>query len=347
MNALKIGAKTVGPGEPTFVIAEIGVNHDGSVERALELVRAAGECGADAVKLQIFRAATLMHGSSLMAGYQKEACGESSAMEMLRQYELESEMLWLVVSEVALRGMVAIATPFSLPDVATVRELELPAVKIASPDLVNYPLLRCAAETGLPLLISTGAATMEEIETSVRWLRQWGASFALLHCVSSYPTPVDQANLCWMEEMSRRFDVAVGFSDHTQEVMSGAMAVAAGARIVEKHLTYDRGATGPDHSASADPGQFAEYVRMIRLAERLNGKPGKRVLDVEQDVRKVSRQSLVAGQDISAGHVIQESDLVVQRPGTGISAGRMPDVVGRKAGRAIKAGEMLAWDMLA
>jgi N-acetylneuraminate synthase/N,N'-diacetyllegionaminate synthase len=198
----------------------------------------------------------------------------------------------------------------------------------------------------LPLLVSTGAANVNEISSSAAWLRGWEASFALLHCISSYPTPAASANLCWIRELAERFDVAVGFSDHTTELMGGALAVAAGAVIVEKHLTYDCKAAGPDHAASFDPDDFGDYVSLIRLAGEMRGGGGKRVLEIERDVRTVSRQSVVAARDLPAGHVIHEIDLTVQRPGTGIPASALPSIVGRRIGHSIKAGQMLSWQVI-
>jgi N-acetylneuraminate synthase/N,N'-diacetyllegionaminate synthase len=347
MHEIRIGNRSVGFDHEPFVIAEIGVNHDGSVVRALELVEAAAECGADAVKLQIFRAEKLMHESSVFATYQTERCVESSAIEMLKRYELSPDDCGRIVASVREHGMIPLATPFSLTDVDVIEQLGLPAVKIASPDLVNRPLLSRAAALHKPLIISAGAADKGEITTMQSWMRQWKADHAILHCVSSYPTPVDDANLCWITELARELDVPVGYSDHTQEIARGALAVAAGAVIIEKHLTYDRAAQGPDHSASADPQQFAEYVRMIRLARRLRGGAGKRVLAIEQDVRTVSRQSLVLACDLRAGQVIRQEHLTVQRPGTGIPAARISEAVGRKVHQPVKAGAMLTWDMLA
>jgi sialic acid synthase SpsE len=227
-----------------------------------------------------------------------------------------------------------------------INAMRLPAVKIASPDLVNRPLLSRVAACGRPMLVSTGAATMHEVEQCVAWLREWGADFALLHCVSGYPTPAEHANLCWIGELAARFDVPVGYSDHTTEAFTGALAVAAGATIVEKHLTYDRAAKGPDHAASADPGQFERYVRLIREADLLRGKPGKRVLDCEQDVRLVSRQSLVVRRNVSAGAILGEDDLTVQRPGTGMPAAMIMQAIGRKVIRPLPAGSLLHADML-
>jgi sialic acid synthase SpsE len=346
MTELKIDKRLIGPGRTTFVIAEIGVNHDGSALRAIELARIAKTCGADAVKIQLFRASLLMHSSSEFAEYQKQRAPGDSPSDMLRRYELSSQDVQKVVRTIREMNLVPIATPFSPPDVETITAMRLPAVKIASPDLVNRPLLSRVASYGRPMLVSTGAATMDEVEQCIMWLSEWGASFALLHCVSGYPTPAEHANLCWIGELAQRFDVPVGYSDHTTEVFTGALAVAAGATIIEKHLTYDRGARGPDHAASADPQQFGRYVRQIREAERMCGTPGKRVLDIELDVRKVSRQSLVVRRDIKSGHVLREEDLTVQRPGTGMPAAMIMQAIGRKVIRPLPAGSLLQADML-
>jgi N-acetylneuraminate synthase/N,N'-diacetyllegionaminate synthase len=346
MTELQIDNRVLGTGRKTLVIAELGVNHDGNVQRALELVVAAANCGADAVKLQVFRANTLMHASSSMAEYQKQRTKAESPIDMLRRYELNGAEVRRVVQRVRELNMVPLATPFSSQDLELVDSLHLPAIKIASPDLVNRPLLEGAAALRVPLLISAGAASRDEVATSVAWLRGWRAQFALLHCVSAYPTPTQQANLCWISELARAFDCPVGYSDHTTDVMSGAFAVAAGACIVEKHLTYNRSAPGPDHAASADPQQFERYVKRIRDAEVLIGAPGKRVLPIEEDVRKVSRQSLVLRRSLKPGDTLRSEDLTFQRPGTGLPAAMITQAVGRRISREVTAGSLLQWDML-
>lgn len=349
MTELKIDGRVIAPGRPAFVIAEIGVNHDGSAQRAIELAKIAAACGADAVKLQLFRAALLMHASSQFAGYQKDRVvgRDSTPADMLRRYELSLDDLRRVVAAIRELGLVPLATPFSPPDVENIERLRLPAVKVASPDLVNRPLLHRVARYGKPILVSTGASTLEEVEMSAEWLGSWCAKFALMHCVSAYPAPNEHANLCWIGELAARFDVPIGYSDHTTETFTGALAVAAGATVIEKHLTYDRAARGPDHAASADPQQFERYVRQVRDAERMGGRPGKRVLDVEQDVRKVSRQSLVVRRDVRAGDVLCEEDLIVQRPGTGMPAAMITQAVGKRVLRPLQAGVLLTPDMLA
>jgi sialic acid synthase SpsE len=338
---MNIGDKTIGPGEPVLVIAEIGVNHDGSVERALDLVQIAADCGADAVKLQIFRAQTLLHASCRLAAYQ-EGCATDPA-EMLRRYELSEDGLARIVNQIREIGLVPLATPFSPRDVETAAKLNLPAIKIASPDIVNRLLIEEAAKLERPMLLSTGAATMEEIEQAVGWM---STPFALLHCVSSYPTAAADAHLGWIGELQRRFEAPIGYSDHQTDSISGALAVAAGACILERHLTYDRTACGPDHAASSDPADFARYVAGVRAAETMRGAGAKHVLDCERDVRSVSRQSLVLCRDVPAGREIVRNDLTVQRPGSGISPALVDSIVGRRTASDLSAGTMLQWDNL-
>jgi N-acetylneuraminate synthase/N,N'-diacetyllegionaminate synthase len=342
---LCIDGRTVGAGCPTFVIAEIGVNHDGSASRAIDLVSIAAACGADAVKLQLFRADRLMHRSAAFAQYQHMRVADDTPADMLRRYELAEDELAAVVKAARDANLVPLATPFSPEDVDLIERLGLPAVKVASPDLVNRPLLARAARAGRPLLLSTGAATMDEIRRTAGWLRIWEAEFALLHCVSSYPVAAGEANLCWIGELFA-FGVPVGYSDHTTLDSAGALAAAAGASVVEKHITYNRAACGPDHAASADAKQFARYVELIREADVLRGVPGKRVLDVERDVRSVSRQSLVLRRTLARGEKVTEDDLTTQRPGKGIPAAMVRDVLGRRAVLTLPAGTMLHWEML-
>lgn len=348
--SLSIASRRLAADAPSFVIAEIGVNHDGRLDTALRLVEAAWVAGADAVKLQLFRASKLVHARAGLASYQR-ASGEQSPAEMLRRYELSDEEVETVVAAIWQTGLIPLATPFSPEDVARIAALELPAVKLASPDLVNPLLVDAAADLNVPLILSTGAATTAEIDASIDRLRTRGpvgsAGFALLHCVSAYPTPDAAAEIGRVRGLAERFDCIAGLSDHTQHGLSGAIAVANGARVIEKHLTHDRNARGPDHSASASPREFAEYVRHIRQAEMLLGvgRIGDRreVGEHERDVRVQSRQSLVARCSIRPGQTITADLLTCQRPGTGIPAGDLERVVGRTVVREVPAGAMFDW----
>lgn len=346
MKPLLLDGKKIGPDERVFVIAEIGVNHDGSVDRANELARHAAAGGADAVKLQIFRANSLMHPSSAFAKYQKDRVTDADPTAMLSRYELSDESIRTIVRAIGELGMVTLATPFSPEDVRLIESLKLPAIKIASPDLVNRVLLHRASRARLPLILSTGAATLDEVAATAEWMAEWKTPAVLMHCVSSYPTPSDQTNLGWIHEL-KQFGLPVGYSDHSTDLLAGALSVTAGACVIEKHLTYDRSAAGPDHSSSADPDQFAQYVCFIRQAESMRGKSGKRVLPIEQDVRLVSRQSLVLRRDLRPGEPITVDDLTVQRPATGIAPAEISATVGRIARSPLAKGTLLQWDMLA
>ena len=346
LPSIQLDQRTISPTHPPLVIAEIGVNHDGSLDKALQLVNTAAACGADAVKLQIFRAQALLHPSAAFAQYQKDSTTAENPFEFLRQYELSHTDIRRIVRRIRDRKMIPLATPFSPADLQLIDDLRLPAIKIASPDLVNRPLLEKAAQLEKPLLISTGAATMDEAQTTVSWLREWNVPFALLHCISAYPVKSHHANLAWIDELAHQFACPVGYSDHTTSPFAGALAAAAGACVIEKHLTYDRTARGPDHSASADPNQFDRYVRLIRDAQDFRGTPGKTVLPIEHDVRTVSRQSLVLKRTLFPGSTLTPEDLTVQRPGTGLPAALITQAVGRKITRLAPAGALLEWNML-
>lgn len=344
-RAIELGGRTVAPGGDPFIIAEIGVNHDGSAARARELVHAAKAAGADAAKFQMFDAEMLMSLDSVLAVYQRER-GARDPRELLRGLQLSPAELGALADECIAAGIVPMVTVFSIPLFAHARTQRWSAFKTASPDLVNRPLLRAAAATGRPLVVSTGAATREEVAQGAAWLADI-AELAFLQCTSSYPTPDDRAAIGGMHEIAAITGRAVGYSDHTACSDTGAIAVAAGACILEKHLTYDCAAAGPDHSASLDPAQFAEYVRLARRAARMVGAPRKELQDVERDVRAVSRQSLVAARDLTAGVVLAHGDLCVKRPGTGLSASLLDEIVGRRLARGVSADRVLVAEDLA
>jgi len=324
--------------QPTCVIAELGVNHDGSVEQALALTEAAAEAGADAVKLQLFDPDVLLSADAELAGYQAETADDPHAM--LRALTLEADEMAKVRDRAQALALGFVLTCFSLEEIQPLEALSPDAVKIASPDCVNRPLIEAVGGLHRPRLISTGAATSEEIGRLLGWLAG-DPTALLLACVSAYPTPNDAASLERIAHL-RRFADRVGYSDHTTDVMTGALAVAAGASVIEKHLTWDSGAAGPDHAASLDPTRFAAYVRHIRQAERMRGERwAGEALAVEADVRRVSRQSVCTARDLPAGRSLSRDDLTVRRPGTGIPAAWLHAVVGRRLARDVSAGRVL------
>ncbi len=351
---MKIGERQIGAGGDVYVIAELGVNHDGSAARAMELVEAAHGAGADAIKLQYFETDRLMSKSAKLAAYQK-AAGETDPIAMLRRLELPIEEMGPLVERAHARGMHAIVTVFSTELVDRAEELAWDAYKTASPDLVHWPLMERLARTGRPLVVSTGAATIREVTRTVGWLREWGAMvrITLLQCVSCYPTEREMAELGGIGALADVFAGPVGYSDHTSSVETGAEAVGCGAVILEKHMTYSRGAKGPDHAASLEPGEFARYVRMARSATERGiqtsdlGERVKRVLPIEEDVRRVSRQSVVANRELRVGEVIGAADVTIKRPGTGIAACEIGRAMGRRVVRPVPADMIVAWEDLA
>jgi N,N'-diacetyllegionaminate synthase len=341
---MNIGERQIGPDHPPYIIAEIGVNHDGSVERAIELVDAAARAGADAIKLQLFETDRLLSRAAKLAAYQRRS-GADDPFDLLRRVELPAQQMRPIVERAHRGGVQAMVSIFSVELVPEADALPFDAFKTASTDIINRPLIESMRGTGRPLFVSTGAATLEEVRDAASWLE--GHPYVFLHCVSSYPTPDDDAALGGRIAMLDVSPRAIGYSDHTRSVDTGALAVAGGARVLEKHLTYDRGAAGPDHAASLDPDGFAEYVRLAHRAFRMVGPIEKCVTDAERDVRCVSRQSLTTTRDLSAGQVIERSDLTIKRPGTGISPACLEHVLGQRLARTVEADMPLTEDALA
>lgn len=334
---MHIAGKNIEPGP--YIIAEIGVNHDGSLARALTLTDLAADAGADAIKLQYFRAELLLSAASRLAAYQ-EAAGEHDPCAMLTRLQLDLDALNAVIQQAHRRNLHAIVTVFSLELVDEARALSWDAFKTASPDIVHRPLLDAIARDGRPMIVSTGASAMDEVQRAVEWLRPAHDRLALLQCVSSYPAP--HACLEGIGALAHMTGLPTGYSDHTDRVDTGARAVAAGACVLERHITDDRRRTGPDHAASLEPNDFAEYVRLARSASRPSQPPRqppetKRVLPCEQDVRNVSRQSIVTRRRLNAGEPLRRDDLTFKRPGTGLPPFRINEIIGCALVRSIEA----------
>lgn len=354
---MRIRDRQIGPGFPPYVIAELGVNHDGSVERALELTREAHAAGADAIKLQLFRTDLLMSSAAKLAAYQK-AAGETDPISMLRRLELSPVQMMPVLALARQLGIHAIVTVFSVELVAEAEEIARvhdgwDAYKTASPDIIHRPLLDALAATGRPLIVSTGASTMGEVTRAAEWLRtpRREKRLALLQCVSSYPTPQAFAALGAINTLRQSFrDITIGYSDHTAAIETGGLAVGMGAVILEKHFTYDRSAKGPDHAASLDFVGFSKYVSYVRQFGRdrvvdLPASPDdpKQVQDRERDVRSVSRQSIVSRRALPVGHRLTRDDVTFKRPGTGVPPFALTDVLGAALTHPVQADMPIMW----
>jgi len=344
---VRIGDRLVGPGAPAYIIAEAGVNHDGSRADALRLVDVAAEAGADAVKFQIFRAAELATAAATTATYQR-AAGHRSQRKMLTRLELSDEDFAAIRAYCRRRSIEFLATPFTPADLDRLEPLDVRAIKIASTDVDNAPLLRRACQAGLPLIVSTGASTTAELRRMVLWLRTWGAGARaiLLHCVSCYPTPLEAANLRAIQALRDAFALPCGYSDHTRSTETGAWAVLAGACALEKHFTLDRTASGPDHALSLTPPELGQYITAVRRAELALGTGTVGLTELEFDVRAVARKSAVTRRPLKAGTALAEDVLAFKRPGGGIPPDQLRHVIGRRLTVAVPADTMLTWDML-
>ena len=345
--AIRIGPRLVGPGHPCFVIAEAGVNHNGSVEMALQLVDAAADAGADAVKFQTFRADKTVTVDAPKAEYQLRATGAGETQfEMLRRLELSPGAHQAIVSRCAERGLIFLSTPFDEESADFLEGLGVPAFKVPSGELTNVSFLRHLARKGRPLIISTGMATLEEVMVAVSAARADGCrALAILQCVSNYPAQPADTNLRAMATMAAVFGVPIGYSDHTLGPEVPLAAVALGASILEKHFTLDRTLPGPDHGASAEPGELAALVAGVRKVEAALGDGEKRPAASEAATARAARRSLVAACPISAGTVLEPSMVAARRPGTGMAPERGPELLGRKSRANIAQGTLLAPEM--
>lgn len=338
-----LGERHIGLGHPIYVIAEAGVNHDGDVERAHLLVDIAASTGADAVKFQTFDPARLVAKTAPAAAYQTETVGATDQHSMLERLTLPTGAWRELVDHARQLGLQFLSTPFDHGSLDLLVDLGVPAIKLSSGDVTNHLLLRAVAQTGLPAVLSTGASTMDEVLKAVTVLRH-GTDVALLHCVTSYPAPLDECNLRAIPALGATAQVVVGWSDHTIGNEAALLALALGATVFEKHLTYDPTAVGPDHRASAGPDEFTEYVALLRRGERAMGDGVKRPAPVEEPLRELVRRSLHAGRDLPAGHAISDDDLLALRPDEGIPADA--DIRGRRIRTQRRQGDLLSWDDL-
>jgi N,N'-diacetyllegionaminate synthase len=340
-----------------FVIAEAGVNHNGSLELALRLVDAARDSGADAVKFQTFRAEDVVTPQAVTADYQRSNTGETSQFEMIKKLELDEAEHGKVAAYCREQSIEFFSTPFSEEAVAMLVRLGVKRLKLPSGEITNKPLLECAADTGLPLLMSSGMATLDEVQRAVKWIAaRWQAAqlpapgaqnLTLLHCTSAYPAPAASLNLRAIQTMARATGLPIGYSDHSEGAEAALAAVALGATVIEKHLTLDKGLPGPDHRASADPAEFAAMVKGIRAVEAMLGDGLKRPQPIEENTRDVARRSLVIVRDLPRGHQLGDADLALRRPGTGIAPDRWDEIVGRRLSQDVRAHTTLEWTMLA
>jgi N,N'-diacetyllegionaminate synthase len=347
METFDIAQNRIGSGEPCFVIAEAGVNHNGQLALAKQLVDIAYEAGADAVKFQTFRADRLASSSAPKAEYQRAATlAGQSQLAMLQQLELSQGAFRELRDHCRWRGITFLSTPFDEQSVDFLNDLDVPAFKVPSGEVTNWPLLERIGATGKPTILSTGMSNLGEIDEAVRRLRNSGSpGIALLQCVSEYPAQVSNVNLRVMATLAQCFGMPVGLSDHTLGIEIAIAAVALGARIIEKHFTTEKTLSGPDHSASLEPGELKTLVRSIRSVETALGDGIKQPTPQELRNAATVRKSLMAAGDLEFGTVLQPAMVILKRPGTGLSAAALPYILGRSVRRRVEAGTMLELGM--
>jgi N-acetylneuraminate synthase len=329
----------------TLVIAEAGVNHNGDLGLAKQLVAAAAAAGADLVKFQTFVAANIVASHAPKAQYQKSSTGtDESQFEMVRKLELSRADHDALIAECARHGIGFFSTAFDSDSLDTLMSLGLELIKIPSGEITNLPFLRHVARCAKPVILSTGMATLGEIEAAIEVLEVGGVPrghITVLHCNTEYPTPFEDVNLRAMQNLHRALGVAVGYSDHTAGIEVAIAAVALGATVIEKHFTLDRNLPGPDHQASLEPQELTAMVSAIRNIEKALGDGIKRPSASEAKNRPIARKSLVAASAIRAGQLFTETNVTTKRPGNGISPMRWDEVMGRKAARDFQPDELI------
>ena len=331
----------------TLIIAEAGVNHNGSIELAKKLVEKAKEAGVDYIKFQTFKAAKLVTKAAKQAEYQQKNIGKEgdSQYQMLKKLELSPEEHEILIDYCKELGIKFFSTAFDFDSIDYLHSLNLGLWKIPSGEVTNYPFLKRIAAYNEPTILSTGMCDMEDVRAAVEALYKNGLSkenLILLHCNTEYPTPFEDVNLKAMDALRKEFGVEVGYSDHTKGIEVPIAAVALGATVIEKHFTLDRNMEGPDHKASLEPEELKAMVSAIRNIEKAVGGDGtKHVSDSEKKNIAIARKSIVAACDIKAGELFTEQNLTVKRPGNGISPMRWEEVLGQKAKRNFNEDELI------
>ncbi len=327
-----------------IIIAEAGVNHNGSLKTALQMVDAAALAGADFVKFQTFKTDSLVTASVKTAEYQKANCNADTQRDMLRKLELPYSDFRILADHCREKGIGFLSTPFDKESIDFLSTLGMKYMKVPSGEITNLPYLRNIASTQTPVIISTGMSTLADVENALQVF--YDASYSrsditLLHCTTQYPTPFSDVNLRAMQTLREAFGIATGYSDHTRGIEIPIAATALGATVIEKHFTLDTSMPGPDHAASLNPDELEEMVRRISHVSMALGSAVKRVTPSERKNMEAARKSIVAATDIKEGEFFTEDNLTVKRPGTGISPMRWDEIIGKASTRFYKADDLI------
>ena len=348
VKTITVGGRKIGPGQAVYIIAEAGVNHNGDILLAEKMIKVAADAGADAIKFQAFRSELLASPGAPLAEYQRKNIHASRTQRtMLKDLELTAKDFGILKKACEAEGIEFLASPFDLESLKMLNDLGVKAIKIASSEMTDTPLMEAVAAGKTPALVSTGAADLKEVEEALAVLRSGKLSdIALFHCTSAYPAPYEETNLKAIVTMLDAFKIPVGYSDHTPGIHVGIAAVGVGAMMLEKHFTLDRKMPGPDQALSLEPSEMHSFVTAVRQAEKALGTGVKETQESEIAVRAAAWKSLVATRAIKKGEKITAEMITTKRPATGIEPRFGKKVIGRRAKCDIAADSVLTWDMV-
>lgn len=329
-----------------YIIAEAGVNHNGNIHTALQMIDAAKACGCDCVKFQTFKTEALVTKTAKKAAYQVENTrNQDSQYNMLKNLELSYDDFAILKEHCDKVEIDFMSTPFDRESVDVLERLGVQAYKLSSGDITNKPLLEYVADKHKPVILSTGMCTMEEVKDAVEWIEaKKNHQITLLHCTSNYPTPYDEVNMKAMLTLKDSFPYAIGYSDHTKGIIMPIMSVAMGATVLEKHFTLDKQMDGPDHKASLDVQELEDMVAAVRNVEAAKGDGIKQPTASEMSTREVARKSVVVNKTLKKGIILSDEDLSVKRPGTGIAPKYIQEFTGKVLLRDIEEDTLINWD---
>lgn len=347
MKTIKISNKLVGENQPTFIIAEAGVNHNGKLEQAKRLVDVAVEAGADAVKFQTFKSEGVVTAGLNSADYAKKNIGKDvGQLEMIKSLELNYKDFVSLKNYCDKKEIIFLSTPHSFDAIDFLEDL-VPAYKFGSGDITNIPALRHAAKKGKPIILGTGMSTLDEVGYAINAIKSEGnEQIIALHCTTNYPCPLEDVNLSAMITIQRELDCLVGYSDHTLGLSVPIIATAMGAAVIEKHFTIDKSLPGPDHKASLEPDELKSMIKEIRKTEKVLGSFDKKPTKSEKKIMNLVRKSIVTKKDIEKGSIVSEDMIVIKRPGTGLNPSDLDKIIGKKARRYIAKDEIFQLNMV-
>lgn len=349
MRNIQISGKNIGAKAPVFLIAEAGVNHNGDLSIAKKLIDVAVKAKVDAIKFQTFITENLILKTTQKVEYQKVSSKDNESFyDMVKKYELSKDEFKILKNYCIENGLIFLSTPFDELSVEWLEELNVPAYKIGSGDMNNFPLLDLICSKGKPILLSTGMATLGEVKESINFIKSKGIDdIIIFQCTTNYPTSYKEINLNVIDTYLKEFpNNIIGFSDHSIGIEASIGAVAKGVKVIEKHFTLDKNMKGPDHKASMDPEELIKWVDAVKKIEMALGSSKKKPSKTEIEIAKIARKSIVSVNDLEIGDIVRFKDISIKRPGSGISPKEIRNVIGKRVKKKISKDNVIYWEDL-